>query len=159
MSGKSATDPANSWQTPLYIIDALGPFHLDPCAAPFFTNRCAMIGYAGVNDGLSLPWFGRVFCNPPYGRHSRIWLERCAEYGNAIALVTPKSIGAKWFQSILKDTTVLFIQGRVPFIDPQTGKAASANTQWSCLIAWGDENKSVLHECAIAGILVDIPKE
>lgn len=152
---KGPTDPANSWQTPIEIINALGRFDLDPCAAPSAPDRCALIGYCGINDGLYLPWFGRVFCNPPYGRFSRPWLEKCAEHGNAIALVTPKSIGARWFQSLLKGTTVLFLQGRVPFIDSISGEPAAANTQWSCLIAWGENNRAVLHECSILGLRVD----
>jgi phage N-6-adenine-methyltransferase len=154
MIGKSAIDPANSWQTPLSIIDAIGPFDLDPCASPGQTNRCATIGYAGENDGLILPWFGRVFCNPPYGRHSRPWLEKCAAYRNVIALITPKSIGSQWFQRVICDSEILFVQGRIPFVDPITNKPAKANTQWSCLIAWNNETKNILRNCGIVGFHV-----
>ena len=154
---KEATDPANCWQTPLEILAALGPFDLDPCANDQAPTRCAVEGFTAADDGLSQPWEGRVFCNPPYGRHSRKWLERCAQHGMATALVTPKSIGAAWFQAVLRGSTVLFLRGRLPFIEPTTGRPAAANTQWSMLIAWGDIDRVLLQQSGIPGLCVEVP--
>lgn len=54
----------NTWLTPEYIIQALGPFDLDPCAAP--SPRpwdTAKFGYELPQDGLALPWDGPLCPN------------------------------------------------------------------------------------------------
>jgi len=58
------------WLTPPEIIEALGPFDLDPCAAPGQPWATAKHQYAPPQDGLELPWFGRVWVNPPYGQQT-----------------------------------------------------------------------------------------
>ena len=60
----------DDWATPMVLVRELesefGPFDLDPCThaeaakAPKF--------YTKEDDGLTKPWVGRVFCNPPYSR-------------------------------------------------------------------------------------------
>ena len=50
------------WLTPPEIIKALGPFDLDPCAAPGQPWTTAEHQYAPPQDGLELPWFGRAIC-------------------------------------------------------------------------------------------------
>jgi hypothetical protein len=47
------------WLTPPEIIEALGPFDLDPCAAPGQPWATARHHYAPPQDGLALPWYGR----------------------------------------------------------------------------------------------------
>jgi len=153
---KLATDPLNCWQTPLSIIAALGTFDLDPCASTDDPARCAAMGYTAKDDGLLLPWRGRVWCNPPYGRHMRPWLEKCSNHGDAIALIPPTSIGAAWLHQILTGTTLVFVQGRIAFIDPATGQSVNGNTQWSMLIAWGDRNRTALRNSGIAGIVSEV---
>ncbi|WP_230769503.1 phage N-6-adenine-methyltransferase [Sphingomonas sp. Leaf4] len=155
--GKLATDPLNCWRTPRSILDRLGHFDLDPCASDDAPTRCAARGITAQEDGLSAPWTGRVWCNPPYGRHMREWLERCAAHGDAIALVPPTSIGAAWLHRILAGTTIIFVQGRIAFIDPATGDAVNGNTAWSILIAWGERNRAALRECGVAGIVAELP--
>lgn len=56
---KTRQGETNTWLTPRFIIDALGPFHLDPCAAP--SPRpwdTAQIHYELPTDGLAEPWSG-----------------------------------------------------------------------------------------------------
>lgn len=59
---------ADHWITPRNIVDALGPFDLDPCACqlgqpwPMGARSYTLPG----ENGLLLPWKGRVFLNPPY---------------------------------------------------------------------------------------------
>lgn len=74
MSKKSfySTQPAshkgitNTWYTPEYIIDALGPFDLDPCSnstRPFNTATKHMEHDLG-EDGLILEWGGGSMDEP-----------------------------------------------------------------------------------------------
>jgi hypothetical protein len=62
----------NDWLTPRYILDALGKFDLDPCAAldqPWATARRPL---TVKDDGLKKPWVGRVWLNPPYGEQTAL---------------------------------------------------------------------------------------
>jgi hypothetical protein len=63
--------------TPKWIIDAIGPFDLDPAAADPRPWDCAQHNYTAADDGLSQPWHGRVFLNPPFNRYEvGRWIER-----------------------------------------------------------------------------------
>lgn len=145
----------DDWQTPLHIVHSLGRFELDPCANDAHPLRCAATGYTKAHDGLRRPWGQkRVFLNPPYGRAARGWIERLADHGNGIALIPPR-MGAAWFQRTVLETAnaILFLRGRIDFIDPNTGKPQKENNADSCLIAWGHRNVQALRECGLPGAL------
>lgn len=79
-----------------------GTVDLDPCSNSLESPTVlANAHYTQALDGLSLPWFGKVFVNPPYGRTLMTWTEKlCSEYeqGNiseAIYLV-PSRTDTKW---------------------------------------------------------------
>lgn len=65
-----------TWLTPPHILKALGDFDLDPCASLNRPWDTAKHHYTEEDDGLIQPWFGRVWCNPPYGREMNAFLER-----------------------------------------------------------------------------------
>jgi hypothetical protein len=50
-------------------------------------------------DGLTNPWFGFVWMNPPFGGRNGLepWLARFFAHGNGIAL-TPDRTSAPWFR-------------------------------------------------------------
>ena len=56
------------WLTPPNIIEALGKFDLDPCCPTGMKWKTANKFYSLDNNenGLSLPWQGRIWLNPPY---------------------------------------------------------------------------------------------
>ncbi len=67
------------WLTPKAIIDKLGPFDMDPCAAPVprpWDTAKEMISLP--EDGLLTPWKGFVWLNPPYGPRMFEWIQRLA---------------------------------------------------------------------------------
>jgi hypothetical protein len=75
------------WVTPREIIEALGPFDLDPCCPPSMPWATARTHFhAGDRDGLAESWFGRVWLNPPYGAAADQWLARLGAHGDGIAL-------------------------------------------------------------------------
>lgn len=55
----------DEWLTPPEILRALGEFDLDPCAPVVRPWETAARHYTVQDDGLALPWEGRVWCNPP----------------------------------------------------------------------------------------------
>ena len=67
------------WETPQDLFDELDKefhFNLDVCALPENT-KCAAY-YTPEIDGLSQPWYGRCWCNPPYGRGVGAWVQKAA---------------------------------------------------------------------------------
>src|SRR5258708_276631 len=69
--------------SPRWIIDALGPFDLDPCAADPRPWDCAEINLTQADAGLRGSWTGRVWLNPPFDRYQvGKWIRRLAEHGH-----------------------------------------------------------------------------
>ena len=65
------------WETPQEFFDKLDKefhFDLDVCALQE-NAKCAAY-YTPEMDGLIQPWYGRCWCNPPYGREIEKWVER-----------------------------------------------------------------------------------
>jgi len=80
----------DEWLTPPHVLLALGApltFDLDPAASLFFPRRAARRGYTIKDNGLALPWSGRVWLNPPYGLMCGTWLKLLADHGDGIALI------------------------------------------------------------------------
>jgi phage N-6-adenine-methyltransferase len=116
---------SDEWYTPRRVIDALvgwwGQIDLDPCSNSLDTpNVPAKHHMTSADNGLSLPWLGKVYMNPPYGREIAEWVEYlCDQYerGNiaqAVALV-PSRTDTEWF-SRMRDFPRCFIRGRLSFI-------------------------------------------
>jgi hypothetical protein len=105
--------------TPRRILDPLGAFDLDPCGNDPRPWDCAARTYTAADDGLLLPWFGRVWLNPPFHRFQIFgWLDRMARHGRGIALVHART-ETDWFNLIWDNATALFfVAGRVIFCQP-----------------------------------------
>lgn len=146
----------NIWLTPKPIIDDLGPFDLDPCAAPEPRPwPTAARHIVEAEDGLSQPWAGFVFLNPPYGPHMPGWLERMAAHADGgIAFTFARTETRAFFKSVWEASSgLLFVKGRVRFCRPD-GKPALAAAAPSVLIAYGDEAMRRLSRSRIEGHLV-----
>lgn len=114
--------------TPRHIIDALGPFDLDPCAADPRPWDCATKNYTEAQDGLSQHWSGRVWLNPPFDtRCVGTWIKRMAAHGRGTALVHART-DTKWFQPIWRNATgILFLRGRLVFYQPDGSPQVVSN--------------------------------
>lgn len=142
------------WLTPLPIIESLGEFDLDPCGESHWPTAKKV--FTEEQDGLSLDWAGRVWCNPPYSKVGA-WMKRLAEHGNGIALVFVRS-DVGWFQdAIASCDAILFLKGRLIF-HHQDGQRAKGNAGApSCLMAWGERNVDALKTCGLKGVLWQKP--
>lgn len=156
-SHQSANMQNDEWLTPPHILEALGTFDLDPCAPIISPWPTANNKFTIEDDGLKQEWYGRVWCNPPYGLQAAEWLNKLAEHGNGIALIFARTETRMFFDHVWnKANAVLFIEGRL-FFHYVTGEKAPANAGApSVLVAYGKENSEILKNCSIRGKFVNL---
>lgn len=151
-SHQSAAMKNDEWLTPPSLIKNICEFDLDPCAPVKRPWATAKKHYTIEDDGLAKDWIGRVWCNPPYGKHTGIWLRKLAEHGNGIALIFARTETEMFFSEVWnKASAVLFLEGRLHFhyVDGSRAKANSGAP--SVLVAYGDQCADILRNCNIKG--------
>ena len=148
------SDTTDSWITPRWLVDRLGPFNLDPCAAIPQPWPCADRQYTVNDNGLIQPWRGLVFCNPPYGLRAAAWLERMAEHSDGIALVFARTETAMFFKHVWPHASaLLFLRGRLSFHRTDGSVAKHNSGGPSVLIAYGEEAKRRLQDAQDLGAI------
>lgn len=156
---QSAAAGKDEWLTPPHILSALGPFDLDPCSPINRPWNTACEHYTVRDDGLSLPWIGRVWCNPPYGLAAERWLERLAAHGDGIALLFARTETAAWVEQVwAKADAILFIAGRLHFHHVDGTRAAANSGAPSALVAYGLRNADYLKNSGIGGAFIPIDR-
>lgn len=112
---------SNEWATPQDFFDSLNrefKFTLDPCATK--ENAKCKKFYTQKDDGLSKSWNGEVvFCNPPYGRELRKWVEKASSVqGGVVVMLIPARTDTSYFHDyIYGKAEIRFIRGRLKFGD------------------------------------------
>ena len=108
------------WETPQELFDELNhEFHftLDVCALP--ENAKCSVYYTPQQDGLSKPWNGVIWCNPPYGKGVGEWVRKAlfASIGGAtVVMLLPARTDTRWFHEyIYGKAEIRFIKGRLKF--------------------------------------------
>jgi len=147
----------DSWITPKWILDRLGPFDLDPCACDPQPWPTAAKMITETDNGLLHLWQGFTWCNPPYGRSLGMWLGRMALHRNGIALVFARTDTRAFFEHVWPfATSILFIKGRLTFHRPDGSPAPNGHNSGgpSCLIAYGSAAHQKLSTCQDLGRLV-----
>jgi hypothetical protein len=145
------------WLTPPAVLDALGPFDLDPCAAPEPRPwPTAATHYGLAENGLSKPWHGRVWLNPPYGAVTSVpFLRRMAAHGHGTALIFARTETALFCETVWgAATALLFLAGRLHFHRPNGERAQANSGAPSVLVAYGDADAERLRSCGLPGAYV-----
>lgn len=149
----------DDWITPPEIIDALGPFDLDPCACVPQPWPTAKKMHTAADDGLNLPWHGRVWLNPPYGPAMGKWLSRLADHGDGIALVFARTETTAFHECAWsRASAMLFLLGRLHFYTPAGERSKHNAGGPSVLIAYGSQNADLLH-ASLPGAFVQLHHE
>ncbi len=128
---------SDDFYTPSWIFETLDiGFDLDVAAPPggvpwipakrFFTKS---------DDGLSQPWEGRVWMNPPYSQTTP-WAVRFREHGNGVALV-PFAKAVWLFELWESSGAVVLLPTRTRFMGMDEGSLAIMLPV--ALWAFGDE--------------------
>lgn len=144
------------WYTPEWIFNDLGlVFDLDPCQPE---QGVAWIPakkfYSLKDDGLKQAWHGLVWLNPPYGNLTGAWLEKMHYHRNGIALVFSRT-DCRWFHDYVANAdAILFMKGRVRFVDGLGVTSGNGAGSGSMLVAWGDVSVAAISKMKNLGLLV-----
>lgn len=120
------------WYTPLWLIDrakaVMGSITCDPAtcdAAQAYI--CADIAY--TSHGLSQPWSGNVWLNPPFD-DTATWVQafydkwHANEFERGILLVNT-TFGYKWYEQAIRTMPCVLLRERLHFI-PSVERPKSA---------------------------------
>lgn len=116
------------YYTPPEIVEAaravMGGIDLDPASSPAANERVrAARIYTAADDGLSLPWWGRVWMNHPFSReNNKVWPRKLiAEYRadnvDQARCITFAATSEEWFRP-LYDFPMCFLSPRTNYMLP-----------------------------------------
>jgi len=148
----------DEWLTPPEIIKALGDFDLDPCSPVNRPWPTAKNHYTIEDNGLLMPWDGRVWCNPPYDtKVAGAFLNKCVLHNNAMVLIFGRTETANFFNYVWPHAdSIMFLKGRLSFYDVKGNKANNSAGAPSVIIAYGSNNDEVLKNCGLNGKYVKL---
>ena len=114
------TRTSDDYWTPKWIFDAIGlTFDLDVACPPEGpTHTPCHAYYTQADNGLTSPWHGTVWMNPPFSQGTP-WATKFIDHGNGIALVPFSK--SKWFERLWNEAHALvlppihmkFVQGGI----------------------------------------------
>ena len=155
---ESAHNESKEWYTPPAIFERLGlQFDVDPASpgalvVPWIP---AKVHHTVKEDGLHVPWCGKVWLNPPYGQDTPRWLAKLVGHGNGIALVFART-DTEWFhQYAVRADVLCFMRGRIRFISGSGKVGTSCAGAGSLLLAYGEECAKALLSSGL-GWMVDL---
>ncbi|MGN7710805.1 DNA N-6-adenine-methyltransferase [Agrobacterium radiobacter] len=157
----SARARTDEWLTPPSIIDALGgpsSFDLDPCSPVVRPWPTARQHLTVEDNGLTKPWSGRVWLNPPYSTSViGLWLGRLAHHDDGVALIFARTETDAFFRFVWeRAAAVLFLRGRINFHLVDGRRATKNSGAPSVLCAYGLDNAAQLGDCGIEGQFVPL---
>ena len=148
------------WLTPPSIIQMLGDFDLDPCAAPSPRPWPTAARHIELpEDGLAAEWVGRVWLNPPYDESLSAWMKKMGQHRNGISLTFARTETDIWQRWIWPSAhSVLFISGRLYFYLPDGSRAAGNAGGPSALISYSERDSDILINSGISGAFVKVKR-
>jgi len=130
-------------------------FDLDPASPVGGVSWVPALQYYTLeDDGLVQEFYGRVWLNPPYGKQTPNWLAKMHTHRNGIALLFARTDCAWFHDYVAKADAILFLKGRVKFVDGLGVSGGNGAGSGSMLIAWGRDNVQALLGIQSKGYLV-----
>jgi len=113
------------WSTPQSLFDKLNAefgFSIDVCADH---DNKKVVPYLTREQGLSAPWRGKCWLNPPYGREISAWMKKAFEESlsgaTVVALVPSRTNAPWWHDYVMRSDEIRFIRKKVPFVGSKRG--------------------------------------
>ena len=145
-----------TWATPSDLLATLlsaanrEAFDLDPCSPRIDGPVPALARWTEADDGLSRPWSGLVFVNPPYSRALPLWVAKCAQEANGGTVViglVPSRTDTRWWHSyVVGRADVIALKGRLKF-----GRGTSSAPFPSAIAVWGHPQLAERIAAAVPG--------
>jgi hypothetical protein len=147
----------NEWYTPPIYIEAaraaMNGIDLDPASSKLAQETVKAGAYYSIDiDGLSKPWFGNVWLNPPYSKdligkfteRLRIAFED-GQVPQAVVLVN-NATDTVWFQKLASVASAFcFCAGRIKF-NNKRGEQQNAPLQGQCFLYLGEQSERFCNE-------------
>ena len=119
---------SDAWYTPPWIFDGLGvTFDLDVASPsdplPWLPARER---YTVADDGLNLPWFGLVWCNPPYSAPTA-WCRKWAEHPDGFLLIRADLSCGGPFSAVSAASSLYVAPKRIQFVNGHGTGSGSVN--------------------------------
>lgn len=153
------------WYTPIDYIEAarltMESIDLDPASSDIANGSIkAETYYTEEQDGLTHPWFGNVWLNPPYSQPlvSQFCDMLVENYLNGsikqACVLVNNATETKFYQNMLNHcSAVCFIKGRVRFIDIN-GESKGAPLQGQTILYFGKETKVFAENFCYFGVIL-----
>lgn len=152
----------NEWYTPMEYIEAaraaMGIIDLDPASSDIAQKTVkAVTYYTEQDDGLTKPWFGNVWLNPPYAADLvQRFASKMAEsvysgdVKQAIVLVN-NATETGWFSTLVEAASaIVFTKGRIRYNTP-AGEKMGTPLQGQAILYFGKNIETFLSHFGIFG--------
>ena len=102
---------SDDYYTPAWVFEALGlQFDLDVCSPPGGRPEVPAKRFlTQADDGLAVPWEGRVWMNPPYSQATP-WVRKFMEHRNGVCLVPHAK--SRWHIDLFADAPAITVSQR-----------------------------------------------
>lgn len=119
------------WATPRALFAVLHKefeFSMDACSSRYNATAAGVQMWAEEFDSLAVPWTGRVWCNPPYGRQVGAWVEkgfrevRRPDGPELVVMLLASRTDTSWWHDYCMKGEIRFIRGRLCFDDDRCGR-------------------------------------
>ena len=119
---------SDAWYTPPWIFEGLGvTFDLDVASPadppPWIPARKR---YTVADDGLLLPWFGLVWCNPPYSAPTA-WCRKWAEHPDGFLLIRADLSTGGPFAAVSSASSLFVAPKRIQFVNGHGAGTGAVN--------------------------------
>lgn len=129
----------NEWYTPAEYVEAvrlfMGGIDLDPASSEHAQGTVKAARFFTIDDdGLTQPWAGKVWLNPPYAQPAIAHfickvVEELPNIDEAVVL-THNYTDTAWFHMAASSASAIcFTRGRIGFLSPEGKKAAPTQGQ------------------------------
>lgn len=147
------------WYTPSVYIEAarkvMGGIDLDPASSDYAQEKVQADRYYTIEDnGLELPWEGRIWLNPPYKAVLvKAFVDKLLEspIDQAILLTNNATDTGWWHEAAGAATAICFHRGRIQFY--RDGEEGKAPTHGQTIMYFGTERDRFIKEFITFGMI------